>query len=308
MKSLHLTTYILLFFFCFSCEESVELDLEAFQTEVVVSSNFSPNHPFQISLSKNNDILTNSPTDFITDAEVQILNAQGVLLNRLTFNKDIVAPYYGLADFRPESGVNYQLKINVPGGATILAQDKVPNPVALKSIQVDSVRFDGTDENSYAIHVQTSFADPSKEVNYYHLKLYYKAIAGRTNTSGFTEDTQVYLLPVTPLASNEGNPNIVFDIDKSGVLFTDESFNGELTTLQFDAVLDKMKAGEFPKIVGELRTVSTSYYQYHTSLSRQLDNQDRPFAEPVTVFSNIENGLGIFAGFSVHQDSVIVTR
>jgi len=309
MKSLHLTTYFLFFLLClFSCEEPVELDMEVFESQVVISSNFSPSQPFHISLSKNKDVFTNSPVEFISDAEVQILDGQGALLNTLTFKKDVVAPYYGLTNFRPESNVNYQLSINVPGFSTILAQDKAPNPVALRSIQVDSVDFIGADENLYAINIQTSLADPSKETNYYHLKLYYKAVSGRTDPNGFTGDMQTHLRPISPLVSNEENPSVIFDIDKSGVLFTDEGFNGQLISLQFDALLDKTIAGEFPKIVGELRTVSNSYYQYHTSLSRQLDNQDRPFAEPITVFSNIENGLGIFAGFSVHRDSVTVIR
>ena len=309
MKSLHLTTYLLcLLLCCFSCEEPVELDLEVFESQVVVSSNFSPDQPFQIRLSKNKDILTNSPVEFISDAAVQILDEQGGVLRSLSFQKDIIAPYYGLANFRPEPNVNYQLSIDVPGFSTILAQDKVPKPVALKSIQVDSIAFTGTDENSYAINVQTSFTDPSKELNYYHLKLYYKAVAGRTNQNGFTANMQTQLLPITPFVSTEDNPSVIFDIDKSGVLFTDESFNGQGITLAFDALLDRTIAGEFPKIVGELRTVSNSYYQYHTSLSRQLANQDRPFSEPITVFSNIENGLGIFAGFSVYRDSITVIR
>jgi len=309
MKSLHLTTYFLLFLLCcFSCEEPVELDMEVFESQVVVSSNFSPNHPFQISLSKNKDILTNSPAEFIGNAEVQILDGQGVLLNTLKFNKDIVAPYYGLANFRPEPNAAYQLSINVPGFPTILARDKAPKPVALKSLQVDSIAVSSADENTYAFNIQTSFTDPNKEANYYHLKLYYKPVSGRTNPNGFTETTKEHYLPLTTLVSNEENPSVVFDIDNSGVLFTDESFNGQWITLQFDALLDKMKAGEFPKIVGELRTVSPNYYQYHTSLSRQLANQDRPFAEPITVFSNIENGLGIFAGFSLHRDSVTIIR
>ena len=46
----------------------------------------------------------------------------------------------------------------------------------------------------------------------------------------------------------------------------------------------------------------------YTSLIRQLESQDRPFAEPVLVFNNIENGLGIFAGFNRSRDSILIAR
>ena len=51
----------------------------------------------------------------------------------------------------------------------------------------------------------------------------------------------------------------------------------------------------------ELTSVSESYYTYIRSLRAHYDNQDQfIFAgEPVQVFTNIENGLGVLGSMSV---------
>ncbi|MDV7393939.1 DUF4249 family protein, partial [Arthrospira platensis SPKY1] len=47
----------------------------------------------------------------------------------------------------------------------------------------------------------------------------------------------------------------------------------------------------------ELRSVSPEYFNYHRSLARQYQASPDPFSEPVILYSNIEGGQGIFAGF-----------
>ena len=47
-----------------------------------------------------------------------------------------------------------------------------------------------------------------------------------------------------------------------------------------------------------LRTVTEEYYQYIFTRDLQASVENNPFAQPVQVFDNIENGLGIFAGYS----------
>ena len=62
----------------------------------------------------------------------------------------------------------------------------------------------------------------------------------------------------------------------------------------YDYDPSKYIPGDF---VIELRTVSEAYYLYHITLSRQV-NTDNPLSEGVVVYDNVENGEGIFAGYS----------
>jgi len=52
------------------------------------------------------------------------------------------------------------------------------------------------------------------------------------------------------------------------------------------------------EVVVALRNVTREYFLYKTSLEKYFEKEGNPFAEPVNVFTNIENGLGIFTGFA----------
>lgn len=48
----------------------------------------------------------------------------------------------------------------------------------------------------------------------------------------------------------------------------------------------------------EVVTMSKDYYNYQKSYINQVVNISNPFASPIEVYTNIENGVGIFAGYS----------
>jgi Domain of unknown function (DUF4249) len=48
----------------------------------------------------------------------------------------------------------------------------------------------------------------------------------------------------------------------------------------------------------ELRAITPEYYRYYKSQELYADAQGNPFAEPITVYTNIREGYGIFAAYS----------
>ena len=44
--------------------------------------------------------------------------------------------------------------------------------------------------------------------------------------------------------------------------------------------------------------ISEAYYQYLKTARLHDDTLANPFAEPLNVYGNVENGYGIFAGYS----------
>ena len=65
------------------------------------------------------------------------------------------------------------------------------------------------------------------------------------------------------------------------------------TTTLLDPNIDVLQSMEVI-----VHTISKELYDYHQSLHKQLINNATPFTTPVSSFSNIENGLGVFGGFS----------
>ena len=54
----------------------------------------------------------------------------------------------------------------------------------------------------------------------------------------------------------------------------------------------------------ELQTEDATYSNYLKSIQKQQSAADDPFAEPVLLYSNIKEGLGVFSGYSVKNRKV----
>lgn len=104
------------------------------------------------------------------------------------------------------------------------------------------------------------------------------------------------------------------------LLFSDKLINGKTHTIEVTyraplRLLGKTKYIPFHIILLVFRSVSEDYYRYYTSLLKQK-NAVRPeilfgAVEPSTVFTNIKNGYGVFAGYSednlnIQVDSIII--
>ena len=302
LQLLRLFSLLFLGFF-FACEEPVDLDIEAVKPQLVVDGIFSKDHPFQIVLSKSGNVLTNEPTQFIDNAKVSIRGEDNKLLAILEYQDDPLLPSYYSEAILPATHTNYHLSIDVPNYSTLIAVDQIPKPVVLSGITVDTMSI-----AEESVLLTTNIKEPIGQKHYYHLLLFHEVVNGRTHSNGFVENKDVDLMPLPIAAIPDNIPNAIFDVDKFGILFSDENIDGQALQLKLIAVINDLEMGMFPKIVGELRTVSENYYQYYTSLARQQESKDRPFSEPVSVFTNIENGVGIFAGYSTYRDSVTVVQ
>jgi len=294
-----------------SCEEPVDLDIAILPPKIVVNSNFAPGQPFQVSVTKSKNVLSAATEEYVNDAEVRIFSSQGKELDKLQL-KHFQHPFYESRRLQPESGKGYRLEVTVPGYPQLIAEDIVPFPVALETIEMDTIEtFGEIDERVYKVEINVGFTDPIGAQDYYHLSLYNQVldpIEEDGPTSGFDETTsEDDLVPLMPLENDEDNPAVTFHYEDGGVLFTDEDFDGQKAGLKFYSLISLNNEAKMGKVVGVLRTVSKDYYLYHTSLSRQIANKDRPFVEPISVYSNIEEGLGIFSGFALYRDSVSIT-
>lgn len=319
IKSQPLNRILFLFtfgvFFVTSCEEPVDLDIVVQEPQIVVTSNFAPGTPFKVTVTKSRNVLANEADEFVNNATVRIFSAQGKELDKLPLN-NFHTPFYESKRLMPESGKAYRLQVDIPNKPTVVAEDIVPLPVALTAIELDTLEIFGAAEDKiYKVSVDVHFTDPIGEQDYYHLSLFNHVDDSEEentpmdglNGSSTGRTSAKKLSPLMPLESDENNPSVIFHFEDGGVLFTDEDFDGQKATLTFYSLLSFDNETHQGKVVGELKTVSKDYYLYHTSLSRQIANKDRPFVEPISVYSNIENGLGIFSGYAVYRDSVSIS-
>jgi hypothetical protein len=84
------------------------------------------------------------------------------------------------------------------------------------------------------------------------------------------------------------------------IVFQDKSINGTVRPIKLSEVMSH----QHPKYI-HLHTLSEDYYKYLYSINHKPDNA---FVDPVSIHSNIENGIGIFAAYNEVVDSVLNTQ
>ncbi len=248
------------------CETTVEVDIPEHTPVLVANSFFGADNNWEVQLFKSKSILDSGSFEIISDATVEILEEDAVVASPIHIENGIYRQDYGS---RPEIGRTYKLRAFAPGFTQIEATDYVPVPVQIESVDADLT----TNPSILTIH----FSDPPGIKNYYQILILEESY-GQIYTIFFETDD---------LISQD-----LDGLDAENAIFNDSLISGQEYNL-------RLRFYPFPpidQIHVFLISVTESYYMYLKSIE-DLDN-DNPFAEPVQAYNNIENGLGIFAGFS----------
>jgi hypothetical protein len=142
--------------------------------------------------------------------------------------------------------------------------------------------------------IEIEFTDPGGE-NYYSLEVKYEDAISSVPVC-YTTDDPVYTIG-NEFAFNSSNENIVYTICENSY-FSDITF--EKTSKTFTLYLILVDGIFFPdaKYIFTLKHVSKEYYKYYSTVTLQQSTEGDPFAQPVSIFSNIEGGFGIFARYN----------
>lgn len=301
--------YLLLGLLCIgaTCERPVELDLDLPDPRLVIVSNFTLGEKVKVRVSKSQNILDESPSEYLANASVGLYQGDKLIeeLMLIIEPAERIPPYYVTPTFEPEPAITYTIKVAAAGFEPVIAHSFIPAPVDIGDFSVSEVVEGPGHTNfskSYSYEVFLSFEDPGDEVNYYHLNFYQEVINYENTEAGDTVIISKRLEPVT--FENINGSDFVESVFGGGILFEDNPFSEGLS-FSFSIMISP----EFQylgKVFAELRTVSEEYYLFHRSISQSQNQTDGPFTSPVVIFNNIENGHGVFAGYNTSQDSIIL--
>lgn len=265
-----------------SCLKEVGMDVELTPQLLVVNCFFTNNEPFTVNVSRLAPYPDLSDRN-ITNARVKIFT-DGIYSGTLKY---VEKGNYSLPSLLPEPGKVYQITVEADGYPVASAKDSLP-PV----VPVDSVIFtphagkydDGISYHQYTIR----FRDlPGK--NYYSIH-----ILGGYYNEGQLRFRSREIFSGDPVIAAEGITSENFN---TWFAFSDTLFSNQNYSL-------KINMGDYYSGIGKAQVLlisgSSYYYQYLKRLSRHdsYSWQDlfKPY-NPVPLYSNIVNGLGIFAGF-----------
>lgn len=204
-----------------------------------------------------------------------------------------------------EPATEYECIIAIPGTETVRCKQYIPEVIPILEIEhIDTSGFD-EEGHPYAAFELTFSNDLIKD-NYYELALYYLYFDRDTKT--YTSYWSSWMIQVEdPVLLNEGVGKPVF---------SDELMTDSIYTIHYNFYRhynSKTCAGSGcihysqPEIV-ELRSVSEAYYNYRKQLDLYELGLYTGFNGTLATFplySNIENGYGIFAGYSFARTDTI---
>lgn len=293
------------------CEKNIQINVPPSTPEVVVEGTIEQGRPPLIMLSRSQGFfdptsVSSLANSFISDATVvmngdtltricsseipdslllQISNISGISAQTLAAIDLCLYTTLDTAQFG-HVGTTYSLKV-FADGKELNSITSIPHPIPLDSLWFTLYGSD----TAYGV-INARLSDPDTTGNYYRWQ------AQRINHNEDGEILDFY--PIAPFGS----------------VFDDQFING--TSFHFfygrgtnpggsnPSIYDK--DGLFRKgdtVVVKFSCIPHSAYEFYQTFESQLGSTGNPFATPANVVSNIDGGLGIWAGYGASYDTLI---
>ena len=276
MKKINIlfSIFISVLFLNTGCESDANVIVPSTERKLVVGGFLSPfENEHEISLSLSEPLFSTDPFFNTSTANVTI-SSEGNSY-QIAYDVDAAAFVFNNSQFNIANGKNYHLKIVAENGKTVEADmttlsDTMPSIEEFKIIK-DTI-YSEWSSNQFRYNLKLNWKDIASEKNYYRLT------ANRLVKYFGAIDTTIE--PIEEFNSFTLKDDLGKDgqILSSSLKFDDYSVNSE--TVGFEIVLMK---------------IDVNYYNYYKTLNNYAGED--PFAEPVILFSNIQNGLGVFSNF-----------
>ena len=280
-----------------ACEkvESI-VDFPMVPSKLVANCEMNEDSVWMLQLSKSLSVLDNAEIKKIDTAKVKVYE-DGQLLEVLQ-SAGSEGLYFGQS--KPKSDKLYRISVDgVAGFDSIYAEGRLPEKAYLKDVEstvIDS--FYQTDDWGYSygyMDVEFTFTiedNPNIE-NFYGIRAY------RLDTFYLDIDSTQLEVYKQYLSLEFDDP--IFEESSSWnlLLLKDAIFNGQTVKVKANTYYYDYRPGV--NIYFECISFNEAAYLYKVSYATHLNVANNPFAEPVQVYSNFENGYGILSGMAITE-------
>ncbi|MEZ4987672.1 MAG: DUF4249 domain-containing protein [Saprospiraceae bacterium] len=274
-----------------SCDEDffsqvVEVELPEHQSLPAIFSEMQAGDSFLSVLVSNSKSILEADTAYqLPEDAVVNLYQNDALLTTLNFDTD--TKQYTAMLPTPLSGQTsnaFRLEVSVPGFETVEAIQQMPQQPRITNAVYE---LEGTiDTEGYRVdEITVDIEDTTpNQVNYYGINVYQHIIELDNNGDTLYQYiNQLYLDSNDPLLSYG---------DKYSFIFSDEGFTDGKYQLR---AFSSYRAESDENIEVHLHQLTRDAFLYYRSKDQYYNALDNPFAEPVTVHTNIAGGYGIFS-------------
>lgn len=276
-----------------NCDKEIPLPNSVAVPVMVADFTFSPDSVWQLYLIQSTNLIEADTVIFIEDAEVMIENGNSGAKIPLVYEGK---GRYSTKNTFPQSNTTYTFQASAAGLSTITAQNKSPLPFSIALNSFSPFKYRGRDNYRFEFTIN----DEPSEDNFYLIEIQYQL---RINDTLYTTKAGHFSLDV-----NSDNERIEIDHDSLNQSYlADQTFNGQAYTTQVSGnsylLKELSKASEATAIIS-VKSISRAGYDYAKSIETFLINAESFLLEPDKISSNIENGLGVFAGFTEQRIEV----
>jgi len=315
---------LLFLFLLLSCEKEITFSGKNMEPKLVVNSFITPDSLVVAEITESRFFLNNEDTFRIVEgAEVQ-LYVDNVFKEQMN---DVKYGYYKSV-YAPKAGEFIRLVIAKTGFKTVSCETDVKKQAEIISIDstitlteslpitiysypnpntfvIDTVGYN----NSYIIDFALKFKDPAETSDFYRLDV--KRQDTLYDGSIVLYDAEIDFSDIVSGKNTSTGAN-VFDggnASNSYNVFSDEIFNGKEYPLKFkykdysysytpgkNTINDGTGRNYRKKLLINLQAISKDYYLYLKS--RSASGNDSFFSEPVQIYNNVENGIGILGSYT----------
>jgi Domain of unknown function (DUF4249) len=302
------TTIIVLFLACTGCNKDffkvkVPVTLPDYESKPVIIADIDPSaDQFKVFLTKSRRLDNSTPYNTVLIDSIFDINGNFVSL-KTPINMDtianarlmIVSPsgkssplkynngyYYG-ENIQFEHGSNYKIQLENSAFTDVYGSATFPLAVPIDTLiykpsSVYKPGIDIKDLNDKIDELSVYFKDPPNETNIYQILI--------TGYDSLNVAQRVRLEYLDNFSDKQ--------------TLTDRSFNGKSYVWRFGIDPNRKERNNPNPIrivsyVVVLKSISNDKYKYELSRDLYNKSKDNPFAEPTILYSNINNGIGIFS-------------
>jgi len=303
--------FILMIVSILACNKTLDFDDEGYANQIVVNSSISTNSYFVSYINKSRSILTKNQTAKPVEGSMELFE-DGTLIRQ--FPTQLGA--FSATDIITKAGKTYRMVLTAEG-KKLEAETMIPNKVEVLSVDTASVKGNNNLRN---IIINLRIKDPEGD-DYYRIASMRETISYIQDNKGVRKYHRAYnqfLIasddPVFKSVYNNFGDEIIDGPDNEYSIFPDDYFNGKEVSVKFRTNPSYYGDPSNPSLYGygqgygstqiyerneiHVQKLSKDFYNYLKYLKLYNFYHDNPFAEPVPIYSNVKNGIGIFAGLN----------
>jgi hypothetical protein len=303
LKKIHLVLFLVVFvaiLITTSCKKIVQSEFPDIEQTPVVNSILMEDSVIKINVSLSGKLDANDLT-FVENAIVS-LYVDGILTETITNGTQGMY----ISSIIAETDKKYYCTVDIPNYNRLTCSCIIPEKTKIIEISHENLAYID-EEGTIFPSITLKFRNNPDTLLYYEViikVLKYDSYFDENNS--LCEKSAYFNAPLVgiedPVIINEGLPIAVF----SNKTISDSEYS---MTLNYSTMGTSWNLSHLYPIIVELRSVNFDYYKYAQALylyEEQIDNESIDGRIiPLSIYSNVEGGFGIFTGYSTYATDTI---